>query len=162
MGLIPWRNKQCESEPTEASPLVGLRQEMDRLMDRFVREPIATWDWPTLATGKLAPPVDVSESPTEVVVRAELPGVDAGDLDVSLSGSRLTISGEKKETAETKEHGYFQQETRYGAFQRSIPLPEGIDPDKIDAHFEGGVLTLKLPKIQTPGAKKVEIKVDRD
>jgi len=160
MGLIPWRNKQCESEPTEASPLVGLRQEMDRLMDRFVRDPFSAVEWPLVGGGKLAPPIDVSENAQEVVVRAELPGVEPGELDVTVSGNRLTISGEKKETVEQQHQGFLQQETRYGSFHRSVTLPKGVDVEKVDAQFNNGVLTLKLPKTQAVGAKKVEIKVD--
>jgi len=161
MSLIRWRNKQCECEPTEASPLVGLRNEMDRLLDRFVREPLASLEdqWPRGTEGRLSPAIDVSESATDITVRAELPGVEPSELDVSVSGNRLTIAGEKKETAEHSGRDYFQQETRYGAFRRSITLPEEIDPEKVEASFDSGVLTLTLPKHQDSPPKRIDIKV---
>jgi HSP20 family protein len=100
-----------------------------------------------------------------VEVRAELPGIDEKDIDVRLSDGTLTIRGEKKEEREEREEGgsYYVSERRYGSFQRSFRIPEGIDHDKVDASFRKGVLTITLPK--TPEAqqkaKKIEVKGEK-
>jgi len=161
MSMIPWRNKQCESEPTETSSLVGLRQEFDRLMERVVRDPLAAIEWP-FAGGKPATPIDITEGADDVVVRAELPGVDPEGIDVTISGNRLTIAGEKKETVEEERRSYFHQETRYGSFRRTVTLPEGVDVDNVDARFDAGILTLRLPKSASTSAKKIAIQVADD
>ena len=118
-----------------------------------------------LAWGTGMPAVDVIDKEKEVEVRAELPGMDEKDIDVRLSGDTLTIQGEKKEEREEREEGgsYYVSERRYGSFQRSFRVPEGIDRDKVDASFRKGVLTITLPK--TPEGqqktKKVEIKSEK-
>ncbi|MBN2581356.1 MAG: Hsp20/alpha crystallin family protein [Pirellulales bacterium] len=158
MNLIPWRNKQREDLVPE-SPLVTLRTEMDRLFDSFIREPFGAWDWPGFLGGQQGwPAVDVSESEKEILVRAELPGVDPKELDVSVTGNQLILSGEKKEEKETKEQGYYHSEARYGTFRRVIPLPEGADSEKVDAQYAHGVLTLKIAKAPSAAAKRIEIK----
>ena len=104
MSLIPWRGKR-EGREGDLSPIVALRHEMDRLFDSFVREPFGAIDWPSWATGKWSPAVDVAEDDKELTVRAELPGIDPKDLEVSVLGNQLVLSGEKKESSETKEKG---------------------------------------------------------
>jgi HSP20 family protein len=118
-----------------------------------------------LAWGAGMPAVDVIDKEKEVEVRAELPGIDEKDIDVRLSDGTLTIRGEKKEEREEREEGgsYYVSERRYGSFQRSFRIPEGIDHDKVDASFRKGVLTITLPK--TPEAqqkaKKIEVKGEK-
>jgi HSP20 family protein len=96
MSLIPWRSKRRESGPEESSPLATLREEMDRLFDAFVREPLGTIDWPFGGHGRWSPTVDIAESDEEVTVRAEIPGIDPESLDVSISGNQLVLAGEKR------------------------------------------------------------------
>jgi HSP20 family protein len=158
MSLIPWRGKR-ENERGELSPMVALRGEMDRLFDAFVREPFGAIDWPNWAGGKWSPAVDVAEDEKEVTIRAELPGIDPKDLDVSVVGNEVVLSGEKKESSETKEKGVYHSETRYGAFRRTIPLPEGVDTEHVDAQYAHGVLTLRLAKTAPAAAKRIEVKV---
>jgi len=158
MSLIPWRNKR-ESRQGELAPLVSLRQEMDRLFDSFLREPFGDWEWPAWASGRWSPPVDLSEDDKELTVRAELPGIDPKDLDVTVTGNQLILSGEKRESSETKEKGVYHSETRYGSFRRVFPLPEGIDTEHVDAQYANGVLTLKLPKTTPTAQKRIEVKV---
>ena len=93
-----------------------------------------------------APAVDVCEREKEYEITAELPGMDTSNIDVKLANGVLTIKGEKKEEKEEKEKDYYLSERRFGSFQRSFQLPEGIDEDKIQASFEKGVLTIMLPK----------------
>jgi HSP20 family protein len=160
MSLIPWKNKQREGSAGELAPMAALRGEMDRLFDSFIREPLGMLDWPAFMGGeKWWPAVDVSESDKDVTVRAEIPGIDPKDLDVTVTGSQLVLSGEKKESTEKKEKGFYHGESRYGSFRRAIPLPNGIDSEHVDAQYADGVLTLKLQKTPSAATKKIEIKV---
>ena len=158
MSLIPWRNKR-EGVPGEMSPMFALRSEVDRLFDSYLREPLSSLDLPLWGSGKWSPAVDVSETDKEVTIRAELPGIDPKDLDISVAGNQLVLRGEKKETTETDEKGFHQCETRYGSFHRSIPLPDGVDTENVDAQYTNGVLTLRMPKTPLAATKRIEVKV---
>jgi HSP20 family protein len=158
MSLIPWRNKR-EGGETELSPLVSLRGEMDRLLDSFLRDPFGAMDWPHWGAGKWSPAIDVAEDDKELSIRAELPGIDPKDLDVTVVGDQLILSGEKRESSESKEKGVYHSETRYGSFRRTVPLPDGVDSEHVDAEYANGVLTLRLPKLVPANQKRVEVKV---
>jgi HSP20 family protein len=131
------------------------------MFDDFFRDPFAP-----LAVreprflGEFVPKVDVEESDTDFKVTAELPGLEPGDIQISLENDVLILSGEKKSEREEKEKGYRRMERSYGSFQRVIPLTTEVEEDKVDAKFKNGVLTITLPK--TPAAvkttKKIEIK----
>ncbi|MBW8271148.1 Hsp20/alpha crystallin family protein [Caldovatus aquaticus] len=155
-------------------PLAALRDEMDRMFDNVVRNfglaPSRTLrrigaELPTpwrieTAFGTPAPAVDIVEDEKEYRITAELPGMDARDVELTLSDDMLTLRGEKKEEREEKTANYYLSERRFGSFQRSFPLPQGVDRDKIEAKFEKGVLTITLPKTPEAAArqKKIEIK----
>lgn len=94
------------------------------------------------------PSLEVSETDDEFCVKAELPGMDEKDIEVSLDGRELTVHGEKKREHEEKKRDYVVSEVSYGEFRRSIQLPEGVDRDKVKAVFKKGVLTLTLPKTE--------------
>ena len=158
MNLIPWRNKR-EGQSGELSPMVALRDEVDRLFDSFLRTPFSPLEWSLGGPEKWAPAVDVAETDKELTVRAELPGVDPQDLDVSVTGNQLVLRGEKKETSEIEKDGFRQCETRYGSFHRTIPLPDGVDTEQVDAQCANGVLTLRLPKTAAAAAKRIDVKV---
>ena len=102
--------------------------------------------------------MDVAETDDAVIVKAEVPGVDPKDIEVTLTGGVLTIKGEKREEKEEKGKRTHRIERAYGAFSRSIDLPEGVDPDNITAECKDGVLTVTLPK--KPEAKARQIKVE--
>lgn len=159
MNLTPWKNKPLEGGQNELSPLLALRGEMDRLFDSFFREPFGAMDWPLLGLGKWSPPLDVAETDTEITVKAELPGIDPKDIEVTVVGNELVLSGEKKETTEHDVKGFHHSETRYGSFRRTVPLPEGIDTENVDAQYANGVLTLHLKKIAPVTKKRIEVKV---
>jgi HSP20 family protein len=158
MAFNPWKNKQPEGEGDELTPLMALRGEMERLFDAYLREPLAAMDWPRWQSDKWSPPIDLAENDKEFTVRAELPGIDPKDLDVTVTGNQLVVSGEKKESDEHKEKDFYRSETRYGSFRRTVTLPEGIDTENVDAQFANGVLTLHLRKTVPTAAKRVEIK----
>jgi HSP20 family protein len=109
------------------------------------------------AEWQIAPAIDLVEKDGGYEITAELPGLDEKNVEVKLSNHTLTITGEKSEEKEDKRKDYYLSERRYGSFQRSFQLPEGVDADKIDAQFAKGVLTVKLPK--TAEAKKAEKKI---
>jgi HSP20 family protein len=142
-NLIPWR-KEIER----------LRHEMDRLYARFFDlrpfRHFAQWgDW--------WPAVDVSENPKEIIVHAEIPGVEAKEIDVYLEGNVLTIRGERKREETEEGHDYYHAELGYGTFSRSIRLPSDVDREGIRARYHHGVLELKLPKAEKAARKRIKI-----
>jgi HSP20 family protein len=134
----------------EWRPFENLRRDIDQLFDNFHVGFSRTPAMPTLfgVRGTSAPAVDFAEHDKAYEVTAELPGLDAADIDVRFAHDMLTISGEKKEEKEEKKKDYYLSERRYGSFQRTFQLPEGIDPNKIEAKFEKGVLKITLPKTE--------------
>jgi HSP20 family protein len=103
------------------------------------------------------PAIDLSESGTQIRVRAELPGIDPKDVDVSVSGDRLMISGEKKSSTEESGEGWSHCESHYGSFSRAIPLPESVDPAKVTARYDKGVLMVELTKSPSSTSRKVPV-----
>ena len=158
MSLIPWRGKQRESGPGETSPLCALRTEIDRLFDSFVRGPFSGFDWPFGSQRGWLPAVDIAESDEEVTVRAEMPGIAPEDLEVTISGNQLVLAGEKKESTERSGKDFYQTESYSGSFRRSIPLPQAVDPDKVDAEYANGVLLIHLTKSAAAAAKQIHVK----
>lgn len=158
MNLIPWRNKERETSLSELSPLASLRAEMDRLFDSLLREPWGAWDWPLSRRG-WSPPIDIGETEQEVIIRAEVPGLKPADLQVTVSGNHLILSGEKKESTEKKGEGFVHTESRFGAFRRAIPLPETVDAENVQAEYADGVLTVRLKKSAALVPKRIEVKV---
>jgi HSP20 family protein len=108
-------------------------------------------------TGEWSPNIDVMEKNDKYLIKAELPGVKEEDVEISLTGDMLTISGEKTEESEEERKGYYYAESSYGAFSRSITIPSSVDPEKIEANFSNGVLEVNLPKTPETKPKKVRI-----
>ncbi len=147
MALALWR-------PFE--DLSTLRREMDRLMERFFGEPLG----PERSAGMWSPRTDVTETKDSVTIKAELPGLEAKDVEVSLSGDMLTIKGEKKQEKEEKDEHHHLVERSYGAFSRMVRLPAPVAADKIKATFKNGVLTVTLPKTEDAKQKAIPIAVE--
>lgn len=150
------------------SPFENLRQEIDRLFDDFHplgwrsalgRLPGGDVPWPKLGMLQIAPAVDLVEKDHEFEITCELPGMDEKDIELKLVGDMLTIKGEKTEQKEEHEKDYHLSERRYGSFQRSFQLPDGVDTGKIEANFAKGVLTVKLPKSTEAQKKEKKIEV---
>lgn len=128
-------------------PFLSLHQEMNRLFDDVFRGRFGgTPQRGAEGSGMILPDIDVSESENEVRICAELPGVKEEDIDVSLNGDMLTIRGEKKFERRDDKENYHFVERSYGTFQRSLRLPYSVDPEKVEADFADGVLTVTLPK----------------
>lgn len=144
MQLMPWRPMNEVSR---------MRREMDDLWSRLfgerMMEPAASAWFPSL---------DVKETDGKIVVTAELPGLTADDIDVSISDDLLTIKGEKKtEEEKKKEEGVYVSERYFGSFQRSIRLPAGVDSEKVMADFKNGVMRIEMPKTETSKTRKIAI-----
>ncbi|MDH7602549.1 MAG: Hsp20/alpha crystallin family protein [Armatimonadota bacterium] len=106
-----------------------------------------------------APPVDILETPTDLVVRAEIPGVKREDIDVEVTPESLTIRGERKFDEENKDQ-YLRVERPYGPFQRSFSIGVPVQADKVKATYKDGVLEITIPKAEEVTPKKVEIKAE--
>jgi len=134
--------------------LATIREEMDKMWNRFFGE----WPSPEPFRGEWAPSLDVSETKADIVVKAEVPGMDAKDIDISLANDVLTIKGKKEQEKEEKEENYHRIERSYGSFARSIRLPREVQSDRIKASYKNGVLKITLPKSEE--AKEIKIKVE--
>lgn len=157
MSLIPWRTKYRDEMSGPLLPAHGFRTEIDRLFNSFFGDsPFELGrPWELTAWG---PPLDVEETDKEITVRAEIPGVKADELQLSISGNSLVISGEKKASEEKKEQGYVYQERRFGSFRREVPLPSAVDADNVEAEYKDGVLHVKLHKAQEALPKRIAVK----
>ena len=144
--LTPWRPFR---------ELSTLRDDMDKLWDRFFGE------WPTRepVRREWAPSLDMSETKNNIVVKAEVPGLEPNDIDISITGGVLTIKGEKKQEKEEKDENYHRIERSYGTFTRSVRVPQEVQSDKIEATYKDGVLKITLPKSEEAKKKGIKIKV---
>jgi HSP20 family protein len=156
MNLIPWRSKS-EETARRRETLPTLRREIDDLFDRFFHEPLGASLGQMFGEWGGGLRTDLAETDDEVVVRAEMPGVDPKDVEINVTGNTLSISGEKKEEHEDKQRNYHYVERQFGSFQRTVQLPAYVDPDKVEATFKNGVLTVTVAK--KPDAKPRKIKV---
>jgi HSP20 family protein len=153
-AVAPWR------------PFTGLTRwetEMDRMMDDFFGRRMRAW-WPERWLGRetevTAPSVDVYEEKDDIIVKAELPGMDKNDIEVNISDSQLILKGEKKKEEKVEEENYYRCERSYGAFFRTLELPSTVQADKIKASFKNGVLEVRLPKTEEAKSKEIKIKVE--
>ena len=106
------------------------------------------------------PIVDVFEEKDDIVVKAELPGMEKDNIEVNLADHRLTIKGEKKKEDEVKEEDYYRAERSYGSFLRTLDLPKDVRADKVKASFKNGILEIRMPKTEEAKTKEVKVKVD--
>ena len=143
-----WRR----SAPSMWDDMFTVRRELDRLFDRYGNgETLSAW----------APTVDVKETGDEIVVHAELPGLNPEDVNVSVQNGVLTISGEKRDEREEGkgDTSYHVVERRYGRFERSFSLPSTVSPTNVKANFQNGVLTVTLPKSEEAKPRRIEVQV---
>lgn len=178
---VPVKKKKSKSPeraaaaPAPYHPLAGLRQEMDRVFERFMGEgwpfgsrlprltewePFKSGGFPSWFGGHgVSPSVDLTESEKGYELTMELPGMDASDVELELSGDTLTVRGEKRKETETHEQDFHLTERSFGQFRRSFTLPSGVDATKIGAAFAKGVLTISLPKSKEAQTKPKKITV---
>jgi HSP20 family protein len=166
---LPAKSEERDTKTPERSrewePFQNLRREIDRVFENFHHGLSAFGRTRTefepfrlLAGGwGSTPAITMIEKENAYELTAELPGMDESNVELKVAGGVLTIKGEKKEEKEEKSGDYVLSERRFGSIQRSIPLPEGIDLERIEASFKKGVLTVTMPK--TPEAQKSERKI---
>jgi len=137
--------------PTELS---RIRNEINRIFE----DPFAL-AWPSTSFYEgWAPPVDIYEDKDKYIVKAELPGMKKEDINVSLDGNTLSISGERKHEEEKREGESYRSERYFGRFQRSVTLPAVVQADKIEASYKEGVLSVHLPKSEEAKPKQIQVK----
>ncbi|OQA52959.1 MAG: Spore protein SP21 [candidate division WS2 bacterium ADurb.Bin280] len=137
MPWSPWRE------------MMSLRETMDRFFDE-----------PAMSRGSSVfyPSIGIRETAKDLVVEADLPGVKEEDVSIEVEDNQLIIKGERKHREEKKREDYYHLESSYGAFSRVITLPSNVDSSKTQAEFEGGILEIRIPKMEERKAKKISIK----
>ncbi len=134
-------------------PVESLREEVEDLFARAFGEDIALWP------GERAmPSLDLAETDGAIEARVDLPGMEAKDIDIQVSGNLLTISGSRKEEREEKGKTFHRIERRLGSFSRSVTLPCPVKEDAIDAQYKNGTLTVKMPKTEEAKSRKITVK----
>ena len=150
-AVAPWR------------PFMGLthwERDMDRMMEDFFGRRMRPW-WSRAEEMEVKPPiVDVFEEKDDIVVKAELPGIEKDNIEVNLADHTLTIKGEKKKEEEVKEENYYRAERSYGSFLRTLDLPRDVHADKVKASFKNGILEVRMPKTEEAKAKEIKVKVE--
>ncbi len=138
------------------SPILPLAHDMDEMLDRV----FSNWPWPRWAEGirGAGPALDMLDRKEEIILRADLPGLEQKDIEVNVDQGMLTLRGERKEDREVKEDDYYCAERWTGSFARSVTLPPDVDSDKVQATFKNGVLEIHVPKTKAAKGKRVEIK----
>ena len=145
--------RKNDSEP-RTTDVWGLQSDINRLFDAFM-----TPFEGTAIRRTLSPKLDVAETKDKYEIKAEMPGIDEKDIELSMDDGVLTISGEKKTETESDDKGYWLKECSYGSFSRSVRLPENIADDKIVAKFDKGVLMIDVPKKEPTVAKAKKIAI---
>jgi len=137
--------------------LLSLQDRMNRMFDESYRGRGASDDW--ALGGSWAPAVDIYEHEGNIVLTAELPGVDPQDVDIRVENNVLTLRGERKWSQDVQRESYHRVERAYGGFTRSFTLPNVVDTEKIKADFKDGMLKLVLPKREEAKPKQISINV---
>jgi HSP20 family protein len=153
MDQLPSKPK---SQSIFASPYLTFRERMDRIFDEFARD-LGPFSF---GNTEFLPHAEFQMTDAGLEVTVELPGLDVGDVDVSVEDRTLTVSGEKKQASETKNGDVIRSERSYGSFVRSFDAPFPLDPAKVEARFDKGVLTIKAAKPDgfADSSRRIEIK----
>lgn len=161
-NLIPWKRKNDSSLDVRRSrdSFLSMQDEMDRMFDNF-------FDWPFRSRSLRAfegledftPSLDVYETEKEIHIKADLPGMEEKDIDISLHNNILTISGRKESEEVEKGKSFYRRERSYGSFRRSIELPEEVDEDKIEATYKKGILQVVVEKPEESVSVSKRIKI---
>jgi HSP20 family protein len=135
--------------------LGSLQNEMNRLFNTVFDAPLPGNGGTTMR--RWMPPMDLVETDEHFVLRADLPGLSEEDIKIEFEDGTLTVSGERKAEHEAKNEGYYRVERAFGAFSRSLTLPQGIDPEAVTANFNRGVLEVRVPKPEERKPRRIEI-----
>jgi len=155
------------------------RQNADKPAPATVEQPMTAWDpwrtmrallswdpfremvpYPTFEERTFSPAFDVKETKDAYLFKADVPGIHEKDLDVTVTGNRLTVAGKRDQEKEEKSDRYYAYERNYGSFSRNFTLPEGADIDKLQASLDDGVLHIRVPKRPEVQPKKIAVKAE--
>jgi HSP20 family protein len=158
--------KKAEA-PTPWRPFMDIERwerDTERIMEQFFGRTMMPW-WPeglfrSEPMAVNAPIVDVYVDRDDVVIKAELPGMEKDDIEVNLSNHSLTLKGEKKHKEKVKEENYYCSERTYGSFSRTLELPVDVHGEKVKASFTNGVLEIRLPIAETAKTKSIRVKIE--
>jgi HSP20 family protein len=139
-----------------AREIDSLQSDMNRLFDRFFSNSPANGNGAGAAR-RWIPAMDLVETEDSLVLRADLPGMTEGDVDIEVKDGTLTVSGERRSENEEKKEGYHRVERAFGRFSRALALPKGVDAERINAAFENGVLEVTIPKPEETKPTRIQI-----
>jgi len=148
MAILRW-------DPTR--DLSSLQSEMNRVFSTFFDSPPSQSGGGAGGVGRWLPAMDLSETRDGYVLHADLPGMSEDDVQIELEDNVLTISGERRQEEATSAGGYLRTERARGSFARSLTLPAGVDPERIEATFHNGVLELRIPKPEERKPRRISI-----
>ncbi len=131
--------------------MTNVQSQFNRLVDQMWGGRQESW----------LPAVDVFDNKDAVVVKAELAGMDPDDIQIEVEDNVLTVKGERRFDEKVDEERYYRVERRYGSFQRSLALPQGVKPDDISASYDDGILTVTVPKVDEEKPKRIEVKAKK-
>ena len=154
MRLVPWVPKNVCRNPLHG--IDKLQGDMERVFNDFSSKSNRNMG---LLEGNWAPAIDVYDSHDDIMIKADLPGMNKEDIDVTIHGDTLIIKGEKKFENNVKEENYIRSERFYGNFNRTLTLPSEIDHEKVSAKYKDGVLELILSKKEEKKPKRIEVNV---
>jgi len=146
MELVRWNPRR---------ELFGLHNNINRMFNDFFSPTVSTDE--ALSVRGWNPVVDIYENEENIVITAELPGVDKKDMTIDVKGRVLTLKGERSTDNEVKEDNYYRQERSYGKFERAFALPKEVDLEKINADFKDGILKIDIPKAEKSKPKQITI-----
>lgn len=149
--------RRTRNGATGLPALANLRDEMDRFFDRFWETKLTPFSFGSEMTGDWLPALNVTEEGDQIVVEAEVPGVDPKDIEVTVHEDMLTIKGKKEETTEQKEKSFFHSERRFGSFARRVRLPDVVDEDHVKATSADGVLRIELRRSPTAQPRRIPV-----
>ncbi len=152
MSLIRWQ---------PFHELDNLRNQMNHLVEELMR---GEREIPFFPKGEVtwSPAVELKETETEIVLKAQIPGIEAKDLNVEVSEESVSITGEHREEKKVEEKGFFRSEFRYGRFERLVPLPTAVRNDQVKSEFKNGLLTLTMPKLAKADRKVVKVNLTEE
>jgi HSP20 family protein len=158
MALVKW---------TPPKEVEDLRRDIERMYEEFWAEPLLPRLWRKFPKWRrlkeleeLSPAVDMYDKKDEIVIKAEIPGIEKENLHIAIVDSTLTIKGEVKKEEEVKDEEYYRRERAFGSFSRDITLPVMVQSDQANATFHDGILEIHLPKAEEAKAKEIEVVVE--
>ena len=154
MSLLPWRKPSTTLSRSGGSPMSLLQQEMNNFFDQVFGGSMAL-EGPF--GGINFPAVSIADTDDNIIVTAEMPGIDADDLNIRVDNDILTLSGVKREETQEEKENVYRVERMYGSFTRRITLPSNVNPDKVKANLKNGVLKLEMAKMAGDTGKSIKI-----